>query len=763
MVSIVDAAVREFKDKDKSIVSLNKSSLLENGEWKSDEQLLVEKVRKQFSRYNELVSDGEVRIPLHETNSAELTGEYIVYSGESLIPCYVYHETSSGNRSRIDIDEINHTQIAWQIRFWTNEYEPEEQPSYIKSKDGDSNIMSENTTTKIVRPVGEETYDEIDFFENLQQSISEQKDMARDEQREAYSMLSFDVFQSNHGGIETAVPLNSDTNSKASTYSFAVPGAEDNIPSRFRIYPDNEVMIDITEFGHPRVPSELKETDPIEAEVTDVGNGHIEVTLIDNRNSQRSVRSLNQAFESGESSVRIVPLFNPIPFNREVRAVHTTRRAPKKRDVLVGDEPVSFAAKDQISASFDGLNDYQEEAAIQALRADSVSLIHGPPGTGKTRTLIALIRYFVNQGKRVLACAHSNQAVDNLVIGSSSLRDTDENSLHYNALRDEMTISRVGQGARDDLVEANYGHVNSAKADVVASTMSGAEQFSIDSFDVAVVDEASQASIPSTLIPFNAAEKTILAGDHKQLPPYASDELQQGDMEISLFEHLINRYGEDIRTMLQTQYRMNEQIAEFPSEAFYDGELETADINRSWTLGGLSPVLSFNADGVEEPTRGKSYKNTVEAAIVADQVDAIHQFGVELDDVGVITAYAGQIGPIRDALDSLEIETSGVKVDTVDSFQGSEREAIIVSFVRSNDDGNTGFLSLPDEGKRRLNVALTRAKKRIVLIGNWDTLTSEQNGREDCSQTYRELHQWLQENATVRDYKPTKKHKTNAD
>lgn len=757
MVRLAEAAVAAFTDLDKRLFSLDKEKLVAENEWVLDEPLNVERVKNQFSKYDELVEDGRVQIPLHEIDSAELTGEYVEYVANTLIPCYTFKNESTRDRDRIPVDELSHTTLAERMRFWTADFKPSETPSYISTQNEPTTNMS---TTTVVNP-DEQAYEAESFFESVTGSIQEQRELQREQVRESYARLPFDKFLSKFGGVDGAVPLDSpNRNNTANYFKFVIPEAEGDIPQRFGLYPNNEILIDVTDFGRGRTPKEFRDTEPVEAEIQNVGGSRLNVTVFTERTNRDSLQALNRAFESRQAEVRILPLLNPIPFDREQRAIRTTRQNPEKRRIVVGNESITFSPQESVTADFEDLNDFQREAAIQAMRANDVSLIHGPPGTGKTRTLVELIRALVADGNRVLACAHSNQAIDNLIIGSSSLGDTDENSLHYDGLRDDISISRVGSGSRNDLVKANYGNINPLNADVVASTMSGAEKFSTDSFDVAVVDEASQASIASTLIPFNAAKKTILAGDHKQLPPYAANEMEQGEMEISLFEHLIERYGDKIRTMLQKQYRMNDQISAFPSKQFYDGMLESAEPNHGWTFNGLEPVLAFNCDSVEEQTTGKSYKNTVEATVVADQVDALLAFGAEPSEIGVITAYAGQISTIEGALDGIDGDTRNVKVDTIDSFQGSEREIILVSFVRSNEEGHTGFLSLPEEGQRRLNVALTRAKKRLVLIGNWDTLTSEQPDREDCSETYRALYSWLKENATVREYRPTKRKET---
>lgn len=193
---------------------------------------------------------------------------------------------------------------------------------------------------------------------------------------------------------------------------------------------------------------------------------------------------------------------------------------------------------------------------------------------------------------------------------------------------------------------------------------------------------------------------------------------------------------------------MNEEIAEFPNSSFYDGMLETAEPNRNWTVGDLDALCGIDIAGDErQQSVGNSYYNPTEAKAVARQVQRLVQNGLSPEDIGVISAYSGQVRTIIRRVNGLDIENvQRVSVDTVDSFQGSEREAIIVSFVRSNDDGHSGFLEFPEEGPRRLNVALTRPRRRLVLIGDWDTLGTVAPHREEsesCAPLYDDLAEHL--------------------
>jgi len=202
---------------------------------------------------------------------------------------------------------------------------------------------------------------------------------------------------------------------------------------------------------------------------------------------------------------------------------------------------------------------------------------------------------------------------------------------------------------------------------------------------------------------------------------------------------------------------MNEQIATFSSESFYYKSLEHGEQNQNWTIGDLKPMVAHHVTNHERTKKEtKSKYNPREAEIVAQQVRLLQMEGVDTSDIGVITAYSAQIGEIANALAQERIDNHRqVKINTIDSFQGAEKEAIIVSFVRSNDYSASGFLTFPDEGQRRLNVALTRAKKRLVLVGDFDTLgtVSENNSAtESCASVYRDLYEYVKGNGWLKEY-----------
>ncbi|SIS20365.1 DEAD/DEAH box helicase [Natronorubrum thiooxidans] len=721
----------------------------------------IDTIRQKFGAYNELTDDeGRIKIPLHEANSAELTGDFLLYSPTSLRPVYAYYNIEKQSRSRIQPSKIDDTVFAHHVRFWTSKYTPTTEPSYINSNNSEKKISAPSS---VVEPkIKYNDSEEEQFYDRLRSFVSDQRETARIEARDAYEQYPFSAFRNQYDGVPTLVPLSfrSATTELGPRLTVILPDEFRNKDFRgdYGIYKENEVLVDVIETDGGINSDKINKLLPAEGIIKGINAHRSVIELLTDRCDVKAIKILRTIVEESEDSLlRIAPLFNPVPYNREFSAVQTAEKSDEKREIITGAEPVTFEPDKTIGAEFSLLNNHQTVAAERVISSNEVLCIHGPPGTGKTRTLVTLIRELVNSGNRVLACAHSNQATDNLLVGTSTFDEADPGSLH-GTLPDDISVARVGSNVTTRIVSSNYwvrnSNANAATADVVCATMSAASDFTVNEFDFAVVDEASQASIPASLIPFNSAEKIVLAGDHKQLPPYSSSELEEQEMEISLFEHFIERYGDDVTTLLQKQYRMNELIASFSNQAFYEGRLETAIRNKDWTLDGFDPVLAIDIEGKEDRANGKSRKNTDEAKSVAQRVLEFREAGIASSEIGVITAYRGQIGAIKSELSNIDPSTNNVKIDTIDSFQGSEREAIIVSFVRSNENGNAGFLTFPDEGPRRLNVALTRARKQLTLIGNWETLCSSEN-REDCTAVYQNLFDWLNEQDLVRSKQPT--------
>ena len=448
-------------------------------------------------------------------------------------------------------------------------------------------------------------------------------------------------------------------------------------------------------------------------------------------------------------------------------------------DLVFGERDDERADAARIDTWFDpDLDPSQRDAVAFALAAPRVACIHGPPGTGKTTALIELCRQAVAAGERLLACAPSNVAVDNLAtrLAASGLRvvrlghparmqaDARDVSLaqqvadspDQRVLRDNrrdldraLRLMQKADGrreraaARSELrrLRDERRHLERAitrgivdGADVVLATTTGASEAGVGerSFDRVVIDEAAQALEAACWIAMQHADRVVLAGDHHQLPPTVLS-ADAGTLGLSrtLFERLAEQPTTAAsRRMLTTQYRMHERVMGWSAETFYEGRLEAAGAVARHRLVDLDGVTSN--DWTEEPvcfvdTAGCGHEETAErdeasrhnpgeaelvTRVVTDLVDA----GLPLADIAVITPYNAQVQRLRDRLPQTELE-----IGTVDGLQGREKEAVVVSLVRSNDRSEVGFLA----ELRRMNVALTRARRHLTVIGDSATLAGD--------------------------------------
>ncbi|KAJ1812283.1 hypothetical protein LPJ75_003726, partial [Coemansia sp. RSA 2598] len=480
-----------------------------------------------------------------------------------------------------------------------------------------------------------------------------------------------------------------------------------------------------------------------------------------------------------------------------------TEKRPTLHSVLFGDG-VARIEEMQVRFINGMLNDSQKEAVRAALGAEPVALVHGPPGTGKTHTVVEIVRQFCLMNKRVLVCAPSNVAVDNLVerlgrtksleivrLGhparilpmaaayslDTQIRKLDPrseiNELHVQldlATRDlsvaspgkrrklERDIRRMRNKVRRRETKASKKVIG--KSQVVLSTLSGAgSRFLADQeFDVAIIDEATQASEAECWIAALKAPKLILAGDHHQLPPMT----KLRDVVVkTLFDRVRVQMPGTCR-MLTTQYRMHRDIALASSCHLYDGRLVPdcavaehllCDLGHvKKTENTRKPLVLIDTAGSNmfEQRRSKakvidakSQCNHGEATQVHKHIKALVSSGVLPGQIAVISPYNAQVRLLRLMLEEKYPE---LEVGSVDGFQGQEKEAIILTLVRSNKTRSIGFL----RDYRRINVAITRARRHLCVVADSSTVSRG-------SGFLRVLFDHLRDNADIRDVASKKK------
>lgn len=426
------------------------------------------------------------------------------------------------------------------------------------------------------------------------------------------------------------------------------------------------------------------------------------------------------------------------------------------------------------------LNESQQKALHKVLEAQDVAIIHGPPGTGKTTTLVQAIKQTVKLERQVLVCAPSNAAVDLLVeklseqglnvvrighparVTEQSLSKTlDARIANHDHFKELRALRKKMEQVRSQAFKfkRNFGYAErqersllrqEAKAlkadadvlefyiindilntsDVVACTLVGSSHPMLRGrrYKSVFIDEAAQALEPACWIPILRAERVVLAGDHQQLPPtIKSVEAAREGLAKTLFEKCIERHPQSA-SMLQVQYRMNESIMQFSSDYFYHGGLIADESVKHDTVINLSPFDFIDTAGcgfneTQDPETLSRY-NEEEARVLITQLEKLIQT-VGIEDwsftLGIITPYSAQVErltKLAEASEEISAIDRYVTINTVDAFQGQERDVIAISFVRSNDKGEIGFLG----DIRRTNVAMTRARKKLIMVGDSATL-----------------------------------------
>lgn len=448
--------------------------------------------------------------------------------------------------------------------------------------------------------------------------------------------------------------------------------------------------------------------------------------------------------------------------------------------ILLGEQQPAFNPPDKII--FSDLNESQNSALTLIRSARDLALVHGPPGTGKTTTLVEAIRNTISTERQILVCAASNAAVDLIaekltqrgvrvlrighparvteeVVSSTLdarlsehqdaklLKDLRKKSEEFRALgkkhkrnfgRNERqqrkllldeakTLKEEARALEDHMVNDELN-----RAEVIACTLVGANSNYLygRTFKTLFVDEASQALEPAAWIPIMKADRVVMAGDHWQLPPTVKSRHAEAEgLAETIFRRTIERYSSDV--MLEVQYRMHEEILHFSNHYFYKGRLNSGEIiiNRRQLFKNAVEFIDTAGCGFDEKVNPETLStyNKEEAVFVLNQLERVLK---ELDKadagnvkIGIIAPYKAQVELLKNYLEGFDCYKKmekQISVNSVDAFQGQERDIMIISLVRSNPAGEIGFLA----DVRRMNVTMTRAKHLLVMVGDSATLSS---------------------------------------
>lgn len=575
----------------------------------------------------------------------------------------------------------------------------------------------------------------------------------------------------------------------------------------------------------------------IEGVVTKVKSNLIVVSVDDSINDEKLMNYYNNT-ANDQNRMWIVQLTNSITYQRMTTTMNKLNELANKNSIiqlLLGETKYTPVQSSNKVKYFDeNLNDSQKDAINFAINQSNITIIHGPPGTGKTYTLIEIIKQLTfNNNEKVLVCGGSNISVDTILERlSPNFNNEDSKKKKSKKAVSADKLIRIGHPAR--LLESNLKHslevlskttgdgssilsdiekeinetIGKAKkskryaerrelwkelkllrkelrsrerkvvgdllmnAQVILSTLHGAGSYDLNiakqqglKFDTIIIDEVSQSLEPQCWIPIvNHCDfkRLIIAGDNKQLSPVLKTDKSGSILVKTLFDRLVEDHeGAKYKKLLNIQYRMNQEIMKFSSKFMYQDKLKAhesvagikvsdlkgvesnddTEVSCIWydTQGGDFNEKSEEIDADQLGEISGSKYNEMEILVVLQHIEALKKYGVGNEQIGVISPYNAQVSRLRKQIRENE-EHEGIEISTVDGFQGREKEIIIMSLVRSNETGQIGFL----KDERRLNVAITRPKRQLCIVGDLEILSKSE------SKYLKELSLFVEDNFEVR-------------
>lgn len=670
----------------------------QTGQWYLDEPIPIREVVERLAEDDAFLEEsGTLRLPLHESGSAALSDEFLRVDRDT--GTVQFYDPGIRRVRRLALADLERTYAAWRLRYWTTAYRIEEEPPFMESlapTPRDEPALPPDGPTP--SPEGLEA---DAFFEAVRSTLVAIRERQRDTMRETFEQLPPREFLDAYGGIRGLYPAGREVDEYGQQIiQLGIPEAHElaacsaaELRERTRLGPGDEVVID----------GRQSDSLPVEAELFSISDDGLELGVY--WDSAKGSQAEEAFDEQLDVRLTVGKLIDGRRYQTVANAIDTVDRTDHARERYAGTTAPTFGELPELDPD-EALNRDQELAVGRGLASEDVLCVHGPPWTGTRRVIWTLVRHAVSNGDRVILCSPSPETLNHL------LGDTANESWSMIDRAEKVGIDfSVARSPVDDL---DIG------ADACAITIDAAGVIDDHSADLAILDHAGRVDVPTGAVPFAKAGRVILVGDPWQGPPPTET---RSALPRSIYDHLAS-VDRDATVALRTQYRMHQAIAQFPNRRFYEGTLVTAGQNRTWTIDTLAPLEAIHVPTDVTSTPTGSLYHDGEIQVVLDEVRSLIERGVDPRAIGVLTPFSAQVGKVRVALNEIDDNLGEqVHIGGLDQFRCRSCEAVIVSFVGTAEPS----ASLRGEGAdftsiEGLNLALTRAERRLVLLGDWGAM-----------------------------------------
>ena len=666
----------------------------QTGQWRLEHRIGLAETIDRFAEIEIFVDDdGNVRVPLHQPDEPALTNEFLLVDPSVDSRPVTVYDIGRRDRHTMPLEEIEWAYPAWRTRFWTESFTPDE-PAPFLAEFGTPDPTEANPDPVEPTP---STPPADTIVETARSELSSRRSAERQRRRTAFERLPVPEFIEQYGGVQNAVTCGRETDDFGQQSVIIELPAEHPLAAE----PDLSLATNIRSGDVVIIDTDQAPGFPVEAEVFAIENGRFELGVYWDTAAESGAEA---AFDGERStSVSLGILVEGNRYAAIDAALGTVERTDHALSRYAGQASLTFAADMEQTTPDVDLNRDQRTAAERALATEALAIVRTPPGTGARRVLWTVIRETVEDGGRVCVLAPDRRAIDRLIV------DAGDPSIADRAAAADMALHRCQPNAPPPV-----------GADIVAAPITLANQIDDHEYDLAILDQAGRISVPGGAVPFAKAGRVVVCGDPMQSPPSPLDQTIDDVIAPSIYEHLVAAYGEPAVATLRCQYRMSQAIALFPNRQFYDDQLIHGQRNREWRFDATSPLVGYQIpSSVRETPTGSAYNDDAVTAVI-EEVDRLRERGVSAAEIGVLTPSSAEMGKIRAALQEIdEAVAEAVTVGGLDRFRCDARDAMIVSFIRHGDEV-APFWTEPG-----LALALTRARKRLVLLGDWERIGEE--------------------------------------